>query len=105
MTDLGTTPSDADFLAGIRAIEDADARAAGAIPDPEYLRREHALLVGLCRFYAAGNAVADPDDYDPAGCGGVYVEPGAWPVDGCFDLGALGTAVDADARDATGGAR
>lgn len=55
-------------------------------------------------IFAAGYCQADVADYDVAGCGGVYVEPGAWPVDGRFDLGALGTAVDADAQDATGGA-
>ncbi len=103
MTGLSTAaPSDEALLAELRVMQDAEMAAA---PDPAYVARERALLAVLCRFYAAGNAVADPDDYDVTGCGGVYVEPGAWPVRGRFDLGALGTAVDADARDATGGAK
>lgn len=76
-------------------------------PDPEYVASRRRLFVGLCELFGAGNTVGALEDVDADGCGGLLLDwppipprpAPAWPVESCFDLGALGTAVDAAAKD------
>lgn len=67
------TPTDTDLLAAVRAMGDAEAAAAGAIPDPAWVASQRRLLVALYALYGAGNVAptVEPDDYDQDGYGGL----------------------------------
>lgn len=90
-------PSDAQLLAGIRAMQDAEMHAAGATPDPAYVAREHDLFVDLCAIFGSVNAYAstEPCDVDADGHGGMLLRqcPTPWrPVESCKDMNSLADA-------------
>jgi len=99
MTDLDDEAlTDEELLAGIRAIEDARAEAAGAIPDPEYVARQRAMFVGLCELYAAANyAASEIGDFDGSGNGGLLLRqaPTVWRPGPCGSSRALNAIADA----------
>lgn len=96
--------SDAELSAWVRGLPPVPAEA---LPDPEYLARQRRRFVEMCTLLGGWSAADALDDVDADGCGGLLLDwppipprpTPAWPVDGCFDLSALGTAVDAAAKD------
>jgi hypothetical protein len=96
MSDDDEALSDVELLAEIRAMGDADAEAAGAIPDPGYVAAQRALFVDLCTIYgAAMYASSKLADFDGDGNGGLLLRqaPTVWrPIGGCSDLNAIADA-------------
>ena len=73
--------SEAELTAVAAALLDADDFAFQI-----YVVRARFLHAALAAVLSSGQPVAD----DP----GVYVAPNAWPAAGCFEIGALATAVN-----------